>query len=243
MRTRPSPLRHAGHDTAPLGDVVDSPDSQFPHGGKQNTTSTKLQPRLPPRVSLLGLPRELRDIIIDFVSQQEDLTAVAQTSRQLRAEVFSRLPGSARIDYNAAVHRHSSAALHALVHQHVEIKDVDCTEDYPCRHKRFCSCRRRPNPPEVGCVTYFRVEVVWRFKEEESTTTTRTTAAAAERDRWSTSRWVIRGADSPMARYMYLYYDSYEVYSLACLHSCYGDTARTAGAYQAHSRRPVALVY
>ncbi|XDG05724.1 hypothetical protein ABKA04_005339 [Annulohypoxylon sp. FPYF3050] len=49
--------------------------------------------------SLLGLPREVRDIMLNFLAEEEDLTALSQTCRQLRAEVFARMPGGNIVNY------------------------------------------------------------------------------------------------------------------------------------------------
>ena len=63
------------------------------------TRNVKMSDLTLPASRFLQLPLELRRDLYDFLAECEDLTPLAQTCRQLRREVWSRMPGGKETDY------------------------------------------------------------------------------------------------------------------------------------------------
>ncbi len=57
-------------------------------------------PALPGPISgFLFIPYELRHAIYEYLVESDDMTPLAQTCRQLRSEIWARMPGGSSIDY------------------------------------------------------------------------------------------------------------------------------------------------
>ncbi|KAI1804339.1 hypothetical protein F4811DRAFT_571177 [Daldinia bambusicola] len=70
---------------------------------------------------LLALPRELRDKVYNNL-ENEDLTALAQTCKQLRSEALSTMPGGHFIDFG---NFQTDGELRHQIEKHIEVKDLD----------------------------------------------------------------------------------------------------------------------
>ncbi len=69
----------------------------------------------------LQLPRELRLDIYDYLAECEDMTPLTQTCRQLRREVWSRMPGGRETDY---ARPQSASQLGQQIKRHVKIMSL-----------------------------------------------------------------------------------------------------------------------
>ncbi|EON95607.1 putative methylglutaconyl- hydratase protein [Phaeoacremonium minimum UCRPA7] len=71
---------------------------------------------------LLGLARELRDLIYDVLAEEEDFTELMHTCSQLRKEILSRMPGGELIDFTRA---HSDEDLRQQTHNSIQTKTTN----------------------------------------------------------------------------------------------------------------------
>ncbi|OTB20748.1 hypothetical protein K445DRAFT_18020 [Daldinia sp. EC12] len=70
---------------------------------------------------LLAMPRELRDSIYNYL-EDEDVTSLAQTCKQIRSEVLSTLPGGNFVDFG---NFQTTTELRNQIKQNIEVKNLD----------------------------------------------------------------------------------------------------------------------
>jgi hypothetical protein len=130
---------------------------------------------------LLQLPSEVRYTILDFLRDAEDVTPVMHSCKQLRYDVFGRLPGGNMIDYGLYMHskyekmsHHSVPGLAQAISETLTIGMVNILAE-----------------PSYSSGHTLRFQITWSYRNYTSLD-----LSAREH----TTSWTVRDHRSPLAR-------------------------------------------
>jgi hypothetical protein len=96
------------------------------------------------------LPAKIRHSIYDILQDIDDLSSVFQASRQLRADIVSRLPGGKYIDYGSCTGRRAQGSLLARMAKVTNVKHFNIVA-----------------VPEFSAGHTLRFEVIWRYLKRD----------------------------------------------------------------------------